>query len=93
MMGQKRVLPATPWLAQFANEIYFSWNERPKKMSRKVGASRRHETLSSIPFLFVNAKSGWSTCAVTVPLAFVEPLGPSTPAKNGIVALYHATIS
>jgi hypothetical protein len=72
MVGLKRVLLAAPWLAQFArNELSFC------EMSRKVGASRRRRYL----FLFFDDNSGWSSCSVTVPQAFVEPLGPSTPAK------------
>jgi hypothetical protein len=52
-------------------------------MSGKVGASHRYETSSSIPFCFVqfDANSGWSSSAVIVPQTFIEPLGPSTPAK------------
>jgi hypothetical protein len=42
-------------------------------------------------FSVLNASSRCSSSAVTVPQAFVELLGPSTPAKNEIVAFCHAT--
>jgi hypothetical protein len=57
-----------------------------KRAAQKCHGTPRHETSASMPFLF-----SMFECAATVPRAFVGSLGPSTPAKNEIVAFYHAT--
>jgi hypothetical protein len=88
-VGLKRVLPTAPWRAQFAMKLTPNEMSDPKrchgKWARRVGTRRRRR----YPF-FLLMLSGWSSCAVTVSQAFVEPLGPSTPAKwnSGVLSCY-----